>query len=238
MQLEMVEGRILDRRKRFLADVELPGGERVVAHLANTGKMTGCWEPGAPCRLSHHPGRGRKLPWSVEQIHVGGWILVNSARPNQLVHEALLAGTLAELPFDHLRREAPFPDGGRVDFLLDGSCWVEVKNATLKRGQGVVFPDTVTARGLAHLEALQARIDAGDRGVLLLHVGHEHGASVAPARDLDPAWASFLGASSIEVLAYRVRLTADVMELTERVPFSLEPPAGGAAQEPSAASSS
>lgn len=216
----MVEGRILDRRKRFLADVELPGGERVVAHLANTGKMTGCWEPGARCRLSHHPGKGRKLPWSVEQIHVEGWILVNSARPNELVHEALLAGRIAELRFSDLRREAPFPDGGRVDFLLDGRTWVEVKNATLRRGSGVVFPDTVTERGLKHLQALQSRIDAGDRGVLLLHVGHERADSVAAADDLDPAWASFLRTSSIEVLAYRVQLSERWMELVESVPFS------------------
>lgn len=221
MKLAMVEGRILDRRKRFLADVELPDGERVVAHLANTGKMTGCWAPGAACRLSHHPGRGRKLPWSVEQIHVDGWILVNSARPNQLVEEALVNGRIPELDHGLLRREVRYPDGeGRVDFLLDAHTWVEVKNATLMRDGQVVFPDTVTARGLKHLHALQARVDAGERGVLLLHVGHAEGTRVGPAADLDPAWAGFLARSSIEVLAYGVQLDADGMSLAGRVPFT------------------
>ena len=89
MEFELVEGRILDRRKRFLADVELPDGTQVVAHLANTGRMTNCWEPGAPCRLSHSNDPKRKLAWSVEQIRMTDWICVNTARPNRIVQEAL-----------------------------------------------------------------------------------------------------------------------------------------------------
>lgn len=219
MQLEMVEGRILDRRKRFLADVELPDGTHTVAHLANTGRMTGCWRPGARCRLTHSDDPKRKLAWSVEQIDVDGWICVNTARPNRMVEEALRQGRIPELPFEKLKREARFPDEGRVDFLLDDSTWVEVKNATLLRGTRAVFPDTVTRRGLRHVQALQARIDAGHRAVLLLCVGHSQARSVAPAWDLDPDWARALERSSIEVLAYGVELTDRSMRLGERLPF-------------------
>lgn len=225
MNLALVEGRIWDRRKRFLADVELPTGERVVAHLANTGRMTNCWAPGAPCRLSFHDVPSRKLKWSVEQVFLDGWIVVNTARPNQLVHEALLERRIPELAHGELRREVPFPDGGRVDFLLDGRVWLEVKNATMLQGEGrVVFPDTVTERGLRHLESLQARIDAGDRGVLLLHVGRTAATRVAPAFELDPAWSEALLASDIEVLAYGVSLSATAMTLGSRLRFVPERP--------------
>ena len=40
------EGIILKRYKRFLADIELPNGEVITAHTANTGSMKTCWEPG------------------------------------------------------------------------------------------------------------------------------------------------------------------------------------------------
>lgn len=219
MKFELTEARILDRRKRFLADVEFEDGSRAVAHLANTGRMTNCWTPGAPVRLSHSDNPKRKLAWSVEQVRMDDWICVNTARPNRLVEEALLEGRLPELHFDELQREVRFPDEGRVDFLLDQRVWLEVKNATLLEQGRVLFPDTVTERGLKHLLALQRRVEAGDRAILLLHVGHAGATSVAPAHGIDPAWSSFLLDSDIEVLAYGVHLAADEMRLAARLPF-------------------
>ena len=46
MKLELEVATILNRYKRFLADVKLSSGEIITVHTTNTGPMTSCWEPG------------------------------------------------------------------------------------------------------------------------------------------------------------------------------------------------
>ena len=47
MQLPTLQSAKLIRRyKRFLTDIELPNGEVITIHCANTGAMTGCGEKG------------------------------------------------------------------------------------------------------------------------------------------------------------------------------------------------
>jgi sugar fermentation stimulation protein A len=48
----LVQGVLLKRYKRFLADVLLEDGSPVTAHCANSGRMTGCALPGQPVYLS------------------------------------------------------------------------------------------------------------------------------------------------------------------------------------------
>ena len=43
------EGRLLRRYKRFLADIESAGGERLTIHCPNTGSMLNCMSEG--CRV-------------------------------------------------------------------------------------------------------------------------------------------------------------------------------------------
>ncbi|MDP4707937.1 MAG: DNA/RNA nuclease SfsA, partial [Cyanobium sp. MAG_237] len=51
----LVDGTLVKRYKRFLADIELENGELVTAHCANTGPMTGVLHPGGRVRLRHAP---------------------------------------------------------------------------------------------------------------------------------------------------------------------------------------
>ena len=51
----LIEGVLIKRYKRFLADIKLESGEVVTAHCANTGPMKGLLNDGAKVRISVSP---------------------------------------------------------------------------------------------------------------------------------------------------------------------------------------
>src|SRR5690554_7616189 len=95
----LVEGRLLRRYKRFLADVRLVSGEQVTAHCPNTGSMLGCQPENARVWLSRSNNPRRKLPYTWELVETAPGVLacVNTARPNAQARHAIEAGLIAEL---------------------------------------------------------------------------------------------------------------------------------------------
>ena len=69
------------------------------AHCANTGKMTGCAEPGFAAFYSTSDNTKRKYPHSLEltQNHLSQLICVNTAIANKVVEEAINNNVISEL---------------------------------------------------------------------------------------------------------------------------------------------
>src|SRR5256885_2284668 len=94
---KLVEGRLIRRYKRFLADIQLAGGV-VTAACPNTGSMMGCCEPGSRVWLSESDKPTRKYRHTWEIVQVGRVMVgINTGLPNALVKEAIGNGTIAEL---------------------------------------------------------------------------------------------------------------------------------------------
>lgn len=197
----LVEGRLLRRYKRFLADIELASGETVVAHCANPGSMAGLAEPDSKVWLSPANSPARKLRWTWELVEdplTGGLVGINTGKANAIVEEALRDGWAGDwLPYATLKREVRYGAGSRVDFLLSApekpDCFLEIKSVTLRRSPRpphvAEFPDAVTARGARHLHELAATRATGARAVLLYLVQRDDCAAVRLAADIDPAYA-------------------------------------------------
>ena len=221
------------RYKRFLADVVLPGGDTITAHVANPSAMTGLATPGARVWLSKSDNPSRKLAHSWELIEVdfgGGLELVgvNTAHPNPLVGAALAAGAIPELTgYDTIRREVKYGKNSRVDFLLEGAgrlpCYFEIKNVHLMRRRRLSkFPDTQTERGRKHLDELGDMVAAGHRAVMryLIQIGSAKRFSLE--RDIDPKYgAAFDRARSrgVEAMAWRCVITQNGIEIATPVPI-------------------
>ena len=196
---------LLRRYKRFLADVELAGGEVVTVHCANTGPMRGVLHPGGRVRLRHAPSPQRKLAWSWEQAEVPGadgtpvWVGVNTALPNRLLRATIEAGCLEPWlgPVAAIRAEVPYgrERRSRIDLLLTPAAgapdprplYVEVKNTTWSQADLALFPDTISERGQKHLEELIALLPEA-RPVLIPCLSRADVGRFAPGDSADPRY--------------------------------------------------
>jgi len=225
----MARGRLIQRYKRFFADVLLDDGREIVAHCPNPGAMLGLNTPGLVAWVSPADGPKRKLAWTLELVEVdGGLVGINTLHPNRLVAEALAADAIPELAgYSVHRREVKFAAASRVDFLLTGEgrpdCWLEVKNCHLRRaGDLAEFPDCVAARSSRHLRELEARVAAGDRAVVLFVVQRTDCTAFSACADLDPAFAAGLdraAAAGVEVLVYGCDVGVEGVRIAGRMPW-------------------
>lgn len=228
----LVQGRLLRRYKRFLADVELPGGEVITAHCPNTGAMTGCMPEGAAVWLSTSDSKTRKYPHTWELVDTPrGMACIHSALANKVVREGFENGRVKGFAdYPQRRAEVKYGAGSRADLLLEGAAgrvFVEVKCVTLCRDGGWgAFPDAVSERGRKHLRELQAVCDADTRSVLLFCVFHSGVQRVCAAGDIDPKYRDALReamGAGVEVLAYATDVTTRGLGLARQLPFSLDP---------------
>lgn len=225
-------GVLVQRYKRFLADIRLDDGALITAHTGNSGSMKGCAEPGSPVRVAWVDNPSRKLPWSWEQIRVGEtWVGVRPDLANTLAAEAVGEGLIPALTgYPTLRREVRYGEqGSRIDLLLEDEgagrrCFVEVKSVSLAEGRVGAFPDAVSARGTKHLQELMFQVTQGDRAALLFVVQRGDVDAVRPADEIDPLYGRTLREAAgrgVEILAYRVAVEATGLTLDVRLPVLL-----------------
>lgn len=232
---KLVEGILLKRYKRFLADVELPSGEVITAHCPNTGAMTGCAEPGARVWLSVSDSKTRKYPHTWELVETSrGMACIHSAKANTVVREAFEAGLIPGFEdYPEIRSEVKYGEGSRIDLLLSGEAgqvFVEVKSVTLCTDGGWgLFPDAVSDRGRKHLNELAAVARGKDRAVMFFCVFHAGVEGVSAAGEIDPKYRDAMIAAhdaGLEVLAWRADIGPSGVTLLAPLPFSVDPPAG------------
>jgi sugar fermentation stimulation protein A len=226
---KLIRGTLVQRYKRFLADVRLPSGEIVTAHCTNTGSMLGCKEPGSVVYLSLSPNKGRKLAYTWEMIQIKQtWIGINTLHPNRLVAEAIEAGAIPELRgYDVIRREIKVSAHSRLDLCLEGRsgcCYVEVKNVTASFNSAAAFPDAVSERATKHLKELIRLKRKGHRAAIVFVVQRGDCDHFRPADEIDPEYGRWLRRAvkaGVEALPYLAKVTPKGIVLTGRLTTKL-----------------
>ncbi len=225
------------RYKRFFADVQLKD-ELVVAHVPNTGSLKSVNNPGQPCLISHSDNPDRKLKFTLEMIQSpnGSWVGVNTATPNTITKEKLLA-VVGQSPvetsavfkywaqFDEVKPEFKINAETRLDFALKKAKsqkmhFIEVKNVTLAEGKTALFPDSVSERAQKHVRELMRLIHEGNTAEIVFTVQRSDCDSFAPADSIDPEYGKLLRQASalgLKITPLVVKLSAHEAVLTDQI---------------------
>ena len=229
----LITGSLVQRYKRFLADVRLDSGDTVTATCPNTGSMMGLKEPGQRVWLStsDSPTRKYKHTWEMVETDLGAGptlVGINTGHPNKLVAEAVEAKRIKELAgYASLRREVKYGRNSRIDLLLEdpakGMCYVEIKNVHMMRKLGFAeFPDSVTERGAKHLAEMSDMVRAGHRAVMVFLIQRGDAKSLTLARDVDPGYGAAFDAAKaagVETIAVRCKLSTQAISVDKTIPF-------------------
>jgi sugar fermentation stimulation protein A len=206
---DVVFGKLIHRRNRFAAEVEIDGRE-ALAHAPNSGRMEELFVAGAAVVLRPAPaGSLRKTTYDLTAIsYAGQWVGVDSRVPPSMIVEAWRTGVLdAFETYDDVRREVQY-GSSRLDLLFTGApglAYVEAKPVNLVEDGLALFPDAPTARGARHLLELREAVREGHRAAVCFVVQRNDVRVLRPYAEKDPLFAATLATVTREgVEAYAI----------------------------------
>ena len=236
---KIAEAKFIERENRFVARVELPGGEITRVHVKNTGRCRELLLRGSRVYLEDFDGRmgSRRMRYSlvaVEKTTDQGKILINmdSQAPNKVTQEALADGRISLPGFAKLTRIRPEVKYGdsRFDFYVEAvdACgelqraFIEVKGVTLEENGHARFPDAPTERGVKHINELIRAREEGYGAYILFIVQMEGMTDVAPNDETHPEFGEAINRAreaGVTILAYDCRVMPDTLTVNEEVSF-------------------
>lgn len=187
------EGTFLERPNRFIGEVQLPGGQKVTAHVHDSGRLRELLFPGNKVFLRKAPeGSKRKTEWDIISAlgDDGEEILINSAFHRYISEKILRDEEIS--PFgkiDSLKAEVKYGNS-RLDYMLEKSnkkIWIEVKGVSLSIDGRASFPDSPSTRAQKHLKELMELKAKGERVAVMLLIFRKSDTFI-PRWEIDPVF--------------------------------------------------
>ena len=225
----LISGQFIKRYKRFFADIKI-NGKVITAHCPNTGSMYGLLKKDNKVWLTKSNNPNRKLKYTLQIIESNrSKVGVNTQLTNKIVLHALKNNLVEE--FDktiQIKPETKFSDNTRFDFLVtkkSSKTFIEVKNVTLSRINGLAeFPDSITSRGLKHINELIKASEKGYKIYILYLIQRDDCKSFKIAEDIDPEYSKSLSKAvkkKLKVLCYDCKFSTKGIKLNRKIKFKI-----------------
>jgi sugar fermentation stimulation protein A len=225
----LLSGLFVKRYKRFFVDIKI-NNKIVTAHCPNTGSMQGLLKKDNKVWISKSDNPNRKLKYTLEIIADNkSKVGVNTHSSNKIVYHALQNNLIKEFDsISEIKPEIKFGFNTRFDFLITNQtfkAFIEVKNVTLSRKKAVAeFPDSVTTRGLKHIEELLKASKENYKIYILYLIQREDCKSFKIAKDIDPNYANALSKAvknKLNILCYDCKFSSKGIKLNKKVKLKI-----------------
>jgi sugar fermentation stimulation protein A len=214
------------RDSRFTAAVRVDG-ELSHAHIANTGRLPGLFEPGRKVWLSEAKNLNRRTRYDLKLIDIGDqFVSIDTRIPNILFKEAVQNLILDEFRYPDIQNEVKL-GRSRLDFRLSGPkgiCWIETKSVTLVKDKIALFPDAPTQRGRKHLEELSSVLDKNVRSAVVFIIQRSDASSFSPNWDIDRDFSQMLVqviSGGVEIKAYLCQVGLRGISIDKEIPANI-----------------
>ncbi len=226
---KLIPGLFVKRYKRFFVDIKI-NNKIITVHCPNTGSMYGLLKKGNKAWISKSNNPNRKLKYTLEIIEDNNSkVGVNTHSTNKIIHHALQNNLIKE--FDNIldiKPETKFGLNTRFDFLVTGKnskAFIEAKNVTLSRKKNIAeFPDTITTRGLKHINELLKASKKDYKIYILYLIQRDDCKSFTIAKDIDPNYATALKKAvknKLKVLCYDCKFSSKGIKLNKKIKLNI-----------------
>jgi len=186
--------RIRGRINRFLVEVE-KGGEILLAHLANSGRLEQFLNPGTLC-LCLPQERPAKSQLRLIASGEGEYWSILDTRTHMLSFEKALESELIPwLEGWKLKGRNARLGNSLIDYLLqksDQELFLEIKGAVMHAGELALYPDAPSLRGKKHIQALMDHARKGGGSAMLFISSLPEVRAFSPHEKVDPQIALLL----------------------------------------------
>lgn len=229
----LIEGTLIRRERKFVADVLLSNGEELSVHCANPGSLMGCAEPGSKVLVSKQDNPRIKFTHQLEIIYAGRTpVAIHAGRPAAVVAEAISEGRIMELAgYAELRRDTSQNRRCRIDLIVKGNglrpCYMRIENVTLGEDGVAYFPDTEYKDSANIMSELTNLVREGNRVMFMFVAQRADVERFKLADHIDPEFTQVFRdavARGVETTCYRSKVTRRGIELDQRIEMDLSEP--------------
>ena len=226
---KLISGLLIKRYKRFFVDIKIKN-QIITAHCPNTGSMYGLLKKGNKVWISKSDNPNRKLKYTLEIIEdKKSKVGVNTQSANKIVYHALQNNLIDKFnDVQEINPETRFGLKTRFDFLVISKkykTFIEVKNVTLSRKKKLAeFPDSVTTRGLKHINELIKASKKNYKVFILYLIQRDDCRSFTIAKDIDPDYAKALikgVKNKLNILCYDCKFSLKGIKLNKKINFRM-----------------